>query len=143
MVDVPEAIGGVPLHPLVVHAVVVLIPLASLGVVLVSLVPKWRARFGVLVVAAAAIGTAMVPIATSSGEQLEDRVGKTELVERHSELGAVVLYTAGPLLVMAVALWWIGRRAQRGRPVPRWLNVPVSVIGVLVAIAAGVQMVLV
>ena len=54
----PETIGGIPLHPLVVHAVVVLIPLAALGVIAIALVPKWRSRFGILVVAVTAFATA-------------------------------------------------------------------------------------
>jgi predicted PurR-regulated permease PerM len=47
------------------------------------------------------------------------------------------------LLILAVALWWLGRRAERGAPVPGWLNVLVTVLSVVVAIAATVQMVLV
>ena len=35
-------INGLPLHPLVVHAVVVLSPLAALGGLLYAAVPRWR-----------------------------------------------------------------------------------------------------
>lgn len=139
----PETIGGIPLHPLVVHAVVVLIPLAAIGVIAISVVPKWRSRFGSLVVAITAFATAMVPIATSTGEELEERVGESELVEEHAELGETVLYTAIPLLILSVALWWLGRRAQRDAPAPRWLNLFVPIVAVLVAAVAIVQMVLV
>ncbi len=139
----PENLGGIPLHPLVVHAVVVLIPLAAIGVIAIALVPKWRSRFGILVVGVAAFAAAMVPIATSTGEQLEERVGESDLLEKHAELGDAVLYTAIPLLVVAVALWWFGRRAQRGARVPRWLNLLVPALAVVVAVAAIVQMVLV
>jgi uncharacterized membrane protein len=139
----PEDIGGIPLHPLVVHSVVVLIPLAALGVIAISLVPTWRSRFGILVVAITAFATAMVPIATSTGEELEERVGESELVEEHAELGAGVLYTAVPLLILSVALWWLGWRAQRDAPAPRWLNLLVPIASVVVAAIAIVQMVLV
>ncbi len=139
----PETIGGIPLHPLVVHAVVVLIPLAALGVIAIALVPKWRSRFGILVVAVTAFATAMVPIATSTGETLEERVGESELVEEHAELGEAVLYTAVPLLILAVALWWLGWRAQRDAPAPRWLKLLVPIVSVVVAAIAIVQMVLV
>jgi uncharacterized membrane protein len=139
----PETIGGIPLHPLVVHAVVVLIPLAALGVIAIALVPKWRSQFGILVVAVTAFATAMVPIATSTGETLEERVGESELVEEHAELGEAVLYTAVPLLILAVALWWLGWRAQRDAPAPRWLNLLVPIVSVVVAAIAIVQMVLV
>jgi uncharacterized membrane protein len=139
----PETVGGIPLHPLVVHAVVVLIPLAALGVIATAIVPRWRSRFGILVVGAAAVATAMVPVATQTGELLEERVAETELIEKHAELGEGVLYTAVPLLIVAIALWWLGRRIEQGRPAPRWLSLTVPVVGVAVAIAAIVQMVLV
>lgn len=143
MVAMPETLGGIPLHPLVVHAVVVLIPLAAIGVIAISVVPKWRSRFGVLVVGVTAFATAMVPIATSTGEELQERVGETELIEEHAELGDAVLYTAVPLLILSVALWWLGRRAQQDARIPRWLNLLVPAVAVVVAVVAIVQMVLV
>jgi hypothetical protein len=142
-VPMPETLGGIPLHPLVVHAVVVLLPLAALGVIAIALVPSWRTRFGVLVVAAAAVATGLVPVATSTGEQLEESVSESAQLERHGELGDGVIFGALPLLVLSVALWWFGRRAQSGSPVPRWLNLLVTIAAVVVAVGAIVQMVLV
>lgn len=139
----PGDIGGIPLHPLVVHSVVVLVPLAALGVIAMALVPPWRSRFGPLVVAVAAVATAMVPVATSTGEQLYESRGAAPLVEEHAELGDGAIYGAVPLLIMAIALWWLGRRAARGAPVARWLNVLVIVLGLVVAVVATVQMVLI
>ena len=139
----PETIGGIPLHPLVVHAVVVLIPLAALGVIAIAVVPKWRTRFGVLVVGVTAFATVMVPVATSTGEQLQGVKGENDLIEEHAELGDAALYSAVPLLILAVALWWLGRRAAQDAPAPRWLNLLVPVLAVVVAVVAIVQMVLI
>lgn len=139
----PETIGGIPLHPLVVHAVVVLIPLAALGVIAIALVPKWRSRFGVLVVGVTAFATVMVPVATSTGEQLQETGPDSELIDKHAELGDAALYSAAPLLILAVALWWLGRRAVQGAPVPRWLNWLVPALAIGVAVVAIVQMVLI
>jgi Predicted membrane protein (DUF2231) len=139
----PETIGGIPLHPLVVHAVVVLIPLAAVGVIAIALVPKWRTRFGVLVVGVTTFATVMVPAATSTGEQFQETRPESELVDKHAELGNTALVGAIPLLVFAVALWWLGRRADRGAPIPRWLNWLVPALAVVVAVAAIVQMVLI
>ena len=47
-----DLINGVPIHPLVVHAVVVLLPLAVLGTIAIVVRPAWRLRYGPLVVAA-------------------------------------------------------------------------------------------
>jgi hypothetical protein len=139
----PESFGGIPIHPLVVHGVVVLVPLAALGLIVIALVPPWRYRFGSLVVSAAVIGTALVPVSTQSGETLEDLVAETPEVERHSELGEMVLYFAIPVLVMSLLLWWFGRRVERGAGVSRWLAVVVPLLAVVVGLAAIVQVVLV
>jgi hypothetical protein len=139
----PESVGGIPIHPLVVHGVVVLVPLAAFGLIVIALVPRWRHRFGSLVVAAAVVATALVPVATQSGEALEDLVAETPEVERHSELGEAMLYFALPLLLLSLLLWWFGRRTERGAGVPRWLGVVVPLIAVVVALAAIVQVVLV
>lgn len=139
----PETVGGIPLHPLVVHVVVVLLPLAALGVVAIALVPKWRTRYGILVVAAAAVTLGLVPIATSTGEQLQQTVPATSQLADHVELGGGVIFWAVPLLVLSMVLWWFGRRAQAGSPVPRWLNILVTVAAVIVSLGSLVVIVLV
>ena len=139
----PSSISGIPLHPLVVHAVVVLLPLAALGVAAVALVPAWRRSYATLVLVVTAVATLTVPLATTSGEDLEERVPETGLVERHAELGDTVLWFAVPLLLVAVALWWVARQERMGRPVARWAAVAVSVVGVIAALAVTVQVVLV
>jgi hypothetical protein len=52
---------GLPVHALVMHVVVVLVPLAAAGVLAIAVVPSWRTRFGVLVLAIATAGLAAVP----------------------------------------------------------------------------------
>ena len=44
-------IFGLPLHPLIVHAAVVFVPLAALGGLLVTFFPRLRARYGWLTAA--------------------------------------------------------------------------------------------
>ncbi|MET0740065.1 MAG: DUF2231 domain-containing protein [Candidatus Nanopelagicales bacterium] len=102
-----DTIFGLPVHPLVVHGVVVLLPLSALGVIAISLVPSWRRRYGVLVVLLAAAATAAVPVATRSGRELAQRVGTPE---RHAELGSMVIWYAVPMLLLAGALVWLDRR---------------------------------
>jgi len=70
-----DLINGLPIHPLVVHAVVVLLPLAILGTVAIAVRPAWRTAYGPLVLGCAAVATALIPVATSSGEALEKHVG--------------------------------------------------------------------
>ena len=64
-------VDGIPAHPLVVHAVVVLLPLAAVGTLLVVARPLWRQQLGVWVLLLALAGVAAVPVATQTGEQLQ------------------------------------------------------------------------
>jgi hypothetical protein len=102
-----DLVNGLPVHALVVHAVVVLLPLACLGTIAIAVRPRWRHRYGVLVVACAAVSTALIPVATSSGEALEGHVGNPGV---HAELGDQLILFALPLLALSAALVWLDRR---------------------------------
>jgi uncharacterized membrane protein len=140
---VPDTVGGIPLHPLVVHAVVVLIPLGALGVGALSVVPKWRSRYGILVMCAAVAAALLAPVAKESGENLRAALGESDLINRHAQLGGTLLWGAVPLALVSVILWWLGRRSERGQDVPRWASVLVGVVGVAVAVIVLVQIVLI
>jgi uncharacterized membrane protein len=122
------AVAGLPLHPLVVHAVVVLLPLAALGAILLAAGPVWRRRFGVPLLLLAVAGVGAVPVATWSGEQLQAALpGPNPLILEHQARGDTLLpFAAGFLVLLAVAVLAggaapiataPGRRAPRpGRP---------------------------
>jgi len=138
-----DLINGIPVHPLVVHAVVVLLPLAVVGAIVIAFVPRWRVRYGVLVVACAAIGTALVPVATSSGEALQERVGE---VEEHAELGDQLIWFAVPFLILVAALVWLQWRKDRADAAGgssaghgRNMLMGVAVLAVIVGLANVVQ----
>ena len=83
----PDTIGGLPVHPLVVHAVVVLVPLAALLLVAALASATVRRRAGIVTPVLATVALALVPIATDSGEGLERRLPRTDLIRTHAELG--------------------------------------------------------
>jgi hypothetical protein len=135
-----DTINGIPLHPLVVHGVVVLLPLAILGTIAIALRPAWRRSFGLLVIAITVIGTILVPVATKSGEKFEKHVGEPG---KHSELGDQLIWFVLPLLVLAIALVVLDRRAVAnpgggGVHGSGAVNV-VAALAVLAAVAAGYQ----
>ncbi|PPK67036.1 hypothetical protein V5P93_003376 [Actinokineospora auranticolor] len=133
----PEFINGLPLHALVVHAVVVLIPLAVLGAVVIAVWQAARARYGWLVVAFAVVGTVLTPIATSSGDDLSRRLPENPLIERHEELGDLLIWFVLGLLVAVTALMVVTTR----RP-ETWTKPVVIVLAVLTVgtgVAAGVH----
>lgn len=125
-------INGLPIHPLVVHAVVVLLPLAILGTIAIALRPAWREKYGHLVLFTSGVATGLIPVATSSGESLEKHVGDPGA---HAHLGDQLLWFAIPLLVLNAALLLLGRfQAQR-----KGVIVAVAALSVLASLAAGVQ----
>lgn len=106
-------INGMPGHPLFVHGAVVLVPLTALALVACSAWPNLARRLGWLLPALAAVTLAMVVLAVESGEWLEERVKESALVNEHAGMGEdLTPWTVG-LLVVAAALWWLGR--SRGR----------------------------
>lgn len=134
-----DLFNGLPVHPLVVHAVVVLLPLAIAGTIAIAVRPSWRGRYGPVVVAVAAVATVLIPVSTSSGEALEERVGRPG---EHAELGDQLIWFALPLLLLAVALVVLDHRARReGAEAPdrsRAMTI-VAVVAVVAALACGVQ----
>lgn len=128
-----DLINGLPVHPLVVHVVVVLLPLAILGTLAIVLRPDWRARYGPLVLGAAAVSTALIPVATSSGEALEKHVGDPG---NHAALGDQLIWFALPMLVLVAVLVFLDRRrASTGTTTLRL----VATLSVIAALAAGFQ----
>ncbi|AHH94630.1 DUF2231 domain-containing protein [Kutzneria albida] len=113
----PFTVDGLPLHPLLVHLVVVLLPLAALGAVVIALVPRWRRRYWLPVLVLAVLGIAAVPITQQAGEALLASLGPLNNPDltRHSELGDGLLPYALAFGVALVALLVAGRLADRER----------------------------
>ena len=136
-----DLINGLPVHPLVVHAVVVLLPLGTLGTIAIAVRPAWRRPYGLLVVACTALATVLIPVATSSGEALEERVGNPG---EHAELGDQLIWFAIPMLLLAAALWWLDRRdatsgVTTARASSAGLVRTVAALAVVAALATSVQ----
>lgn len=149
-----DELFGLPAHPLVVHAPVVLLPLAVVGVVFMMIRPTWYLRFRWPVLAITAVGTVGAIFAASSGEELEEQVEEgasrtaRRAIEEHAEAGeiartlAIVFFVA--VLAYVVVPWFLDRRARSAagsaEPVtaaaasmPRWLR---PVLMVFVAVTA-------
>ncbi|MFZ0323832.1 MAG: DUF2231 domain-containing protein [Actinomycetes bacterium] len=134
---VPVTIAGVPIHVLVVHVVVVLIPLAALGVIAIAFVPRWREKYGALVAVVTFVAVASVPVASQTGEGLRPFVAPSPAVANHAQIGGALKFFAIPLLLAALALWWMGRKERRNQPYGRGLTMTVGIVSVIVALAAG------
>ncbi|MDQ3094515.1 MAG: hypothetical protein M3Q82_00890 [Actinomycetota bacterium] len=133
-----DEIDGLPLHPLVVHAAVVLVPLAALLGVLFA-VPRTRAwaRLPLLLVAVAAAASTFV--AKLSGENLKEALqlgGRAaELIEEHEARGNLLLILVLVFAVFAVVGFVVTRTSTANSPVV----IAIAAALVIGAMAVGVQ----
>lgn len=125
-----DTIGDLPLHPLVVHVAVVILPLAALALIAIVAVPRWRRPLGWLTMAGLLVGLGGAFAAKESGEALAARVG---LPQDHARLGDILPLVAGVLFVLAVAWFLLDRRATRaGGRTPTG----VTILGIIAAVVA-------
>ncbi len=131
-----DEIFGLPAHPLLVHAAVVLLPLAALGLVLVALRPGWRRHYAPVVFGFAVAALASIALAQGSGEQLEDRVEETRLVEAHADEGESVMPWAIGVAVLSGAVL-VAEPLARRSPALRTKGVGIALTVLSIAAAAG------
>jgi hypothetical protein len=98
--------NGLPLHVLLVHFVVVVVPVAALCTVLAAAWPAARRRLGIITPIIALGALISVPITTQAGEWLQARVGHTELVAAHAALGTTLLPWAVATFLLAAIQWF-------------------------------------
>lgn len=131
-----EELFGLPAHPLLVHAAVVLLPLAAVATLVCAAVPRLRRGFAVLTLGLALVATFAVGLAQTSGEELEDRVEETALVEEHTGSGERVLPWAIGVSVAAAAVVATPRLAGR-RPSSSSARVTAGLVAVALIVGAG------
>lgn len=107
-----DSFGGLPLHPLVVHLAVILLPFSALAMAVLVFVRLWRARFGWLTLAGLAVGTVAAVVAKESGEALAHRVGEPE---EHARYGDILPLVAIALFIVAAGWFLLQRRADLAR----------------------------
>lgn len=132
-----STIFGLPAHPLVVHAVVVLVPLAALSGLAVAVWPAARARYAPLALAFATLALISVPLAMHTGAQLEPHVRSSALVARHTAM-------ADGLLPFVILLWLalailVGSRRMRDARWAKLVAGAAATVAVLAALGSGLQ----
>jgi hypothetical protein len=136
----PNDFHGLPLHPLIVHATVVMVPLAALTVLLAALWPRFRVWAGPLPAGLSLVGLLLVPLSTSTGETLERHVPHSALLEQHTHLADGLL----PWMIGLLAVASIGYAAHRRSlvdSVSRSVPIVLAVLAVLAAVGTTVQVV--
>ncbi|HUW79039.1 MAG TPA: DUF2231 domain-containing protein [Candidatus Nanopelagicaceae bacterium] len=112
-----DTIFGLPAHALIVHAVVILMPLASLAVIGMIIRKDWQHEYRWQLLALVVVSTASVPLATNSGESLAGRVNQLAttnkaLVQAHVNAGENLTPFALLLLLTTVLILWRGSRLK-------------------------------
>ena len=128
---------GLPLHPLVVHAAVILVPMAALGALMLVGLPRLRAAYGWLTVAVAVAGAGSAVVARFSGQALAQDLGLTNSsrVARHMALGA---WTPWPVVALALALavfiWTTRRRSEDRSAALVWVSGALSIVAAVASL---------
>ncbi len=102
-----------PLHPLVVHAAVVLLPLAALGAIVIALSGRARKRYGSLVAVGAVVAAAATIAARFSGEMLAGTTTATGTLGAHMFWGLIAPWPATALAVVVIGLLLAERGTNR------------------------------
>jgi len=135
-----DLITGLPWHPLIIHGVVVLVPLAAIGVVLVMFIPKIRRTYSPLVLGTLYVATIFAFLATQSGEALAERVG---LPNPHATQGERLLYVVVAFSILFTIWFALEYSVRIQKVVPSAIQPVLNVIIPITAIASIVLTVLV
>jgi uncharacterized membrane protein len=138
---------ALPMHPLLVHVPVVIVPLAALGVVAIAVRPKLMATFGLVVAGLAFVGFVGAVLAAHTGESLLDsyrRAGTTitPTLQNHVDLGnGARLISAVFFLFTALWVgfaWWRARVGEEQATVRSKKPKLVAVVLLVLAVASGI-----
>jgi len=119
-----DTVLGLPVHALVVHGVVVLLPLMAMITAAVACVPRWRAHAAWPVVVVDAGMVAMTFVARQSGLALQRRLGG-QVAQEHAALGTNLIWFAIALFLASLVVALV-RRSRR------------AILGAVFAVVAGV-----
>lgn len=109
--------AGLPLHVLLVHAVVVLTPLLSLLLIVIAAWPGARRVLWLPALVGAAVLLPLGLVTIEAGKWLEQRVPPAPLIQVHTAQGEDIVPWLVALLVLAVAIagWALVERTARRR----------------------------
>ena len=115
-----DRLAGLPAHALLVHAAVVLVPLAAIALAGLCWKSEWRKHYSLPVAGLAVLGAIFAFLAKSSGEPLEERIedaarasGTRARFGDHPEQGDTAFIFALVLAIAAVAVWAVDRYGVR------------------------------
>jgi uncharacterized membrane protein len=133
-----NTLDGIPAHPLLVHAIVVLAPLAAVLAILCAVWPAARQRLVWLVLVLAGVNLVLTPLATNAGEWLYERTPDSPYLDTHEHLGDTMIYVSIALMVAAALLAFSHVRSNQDKS-STGLSVIVAVLVVVIGVGVTVQ----
>jgi uncharacterized membrane protein len=104
-------VAGLPVHALIVHFAVVVLPVSAIALIVMIYTPKIKNKYSYISVIGVILGSASVLIAKQSGEALSERIG---LPVEHSDYGTYL--TIAAFVFMSLSIIWyrtsFGRRSR-------------------------------
>jgi formate hydrogenlyase subunit 3/multisubunit Na+/H+ antiporter MnhD subunit len=143
-----DEIFGLPMHALVIHAVVVLVPLSAVSAVAYVVRPAWRRVLRWPTAAGAVVSGASAFVAAESGEALQRRVSRVrsgttdfDLLSIHVVWGDRARLFCLLYMVLTLAALWFVRPPEEESPRGHAFEVLIGALVVLAAVAAVVTVV--
>lgn len=115
-----NSIMGLPAHALLVHAAVILVPLAAIALAVTGWKASWRKHYSLPVAILAVTGAVFAFLAKQSGEPLEHTVrdaaraaGANARFGEHPEQGDTAFFFALLFAIAAVGFWAVDRYHEK------------------------------
>lgn len=127
-----DILFGLPMHPLLVHGAVVLVPLVALSAIATTFRPKLFNRYSKAILILAVVAQVSLFLAKASGEPFQERLGKE--VARHAKFGELAPLTFIPLLALLLIRWWLERSENNNKKLQSAVSVLMIAASVLALI---------
>jgi hypothetical protein len=133
------SVAGLPLHPLVIHASIVLIPLVAIGALVMSYLPSFSRRYGKMILVIALFAQVSLFLAKVTGEAFEEILDKD--MGNHAELGEIAPFITLPMVTLIYLRWRLDRSGATVGSV--WVRRLTSLALILASLASIAVIVLV
>lgn len=137
-----DQINGLPVHALVVHAVVIFVPLLALGAIVYALVKRLRSKIGWAVGLLAIVAPISALVAMLSGNELHQRLleqglkGRgAEIIADHQGFGRLTFWFA--LALGVVTLIMLAVTLRKTSSLPKAAEIGLTVVMVALAAVSG------
>lgn len=125
---------GLPVHVLITHVVVVLLPISALALILLVFVAKLRKNYSLLTLIGLGVSVVAAFIAKESGEALSYRVGTPAA---HTEWGEKALLIAVLLFIFALVWHFLLKKKNKFGFIVGYIAVILAIAALVISYLAG------